>query len=1318
MEAVMTKFASSPTLPSAPPVIALILNVDRIELCKRHSLLLVRAGETNMETLRHSLVPTRISQLYADTKRTYEHMIQHNVVNVPQTATHTKLRIQKDRLIAWGLEWEDSNATQNGNIDDSLDRAGISDLVASIMSSIQDLLERADNIQPQRTISFPGAFPNDKPTLTPRQNTQWTTQDMDRLNDIVKDLTASIDTLCDLSRSRQALGQARHLEFSAKATHAAIEQSMGEGCSNSREDADLVSASRISDTLLQIPDEDLLPTRSSSPPSYESVAAGSEDRVLAWILPSKKAGRGNLTEKANLPVLLEYLPSIDAISTDQHQPSPERYDHLMQVQPTALAGLGPTYLGSLKLRGWTEDTRRARIALVYEIPLPDLDPSLDRSRRLKVFTLLSFLHHGADTDSTNMPSLEDRFRLAFNLASSLLHLHAKKLFHRNINSRNIVFFINHDTEMSGTAKPWKRGIIRRPFLTAFDQCSEDVLGELEESFISSIYRHPDYERGQRSRFKPFHDIYSLGLILLEIGLWMPISKLWKTRYTRSQFKHRLQTIYTKKLAGKCGTKYMNVVEFCLKADDQEHMVTDMDPLQSSQIDSLTASQNSLYWKAFKVLEKCCMIDDADGLTSRLNDGPSVDRGKTDTQSVSLPEKPPTPEKTVQKERLDPSLQETTPLSQIEAAPQTTETRRCKSKVWSHEIPSAFTVHWQQTLEPKLNRMFSKIIDRWESYSIELLMAGETAELARPTIYMVCASVEKARKVLQYVNQDQGLFDIKVSKGQILRSKAGKKKKRGKGKKGPSTGSSAPGIGSKDNRLRFHHYQERPSCGASIGAYLDEQHLPPVSFGGTVLVGGEPYGMSVHHMLENDEIDFGLDDTVALHRSMAPAGKESRQVAEDSEKRQSMKSLPEALYPFEISDDEDEGYRSGAEDEEDWSDFDPSQWDTPDFADLDDVDMGDTPGVEPGHGETLLVTQPAIDDVDEGFFPNEEDIDEDHLASHTFGHIHASSGIRRTSRGPISHEVDWALIKIREHRQGKTNAVKDGTRHCHTANPHRVVEANKLGGLQVHALGRTSGLQTGTILPSMVTVKMPGRISHSQSWQVAGKFGMGGDSGAWVIDNATGGVCAHVLAWSQRNNTAYVAPMEVLFEDMAQTLGADVTLPEQELTSVVASELAGLSAGALTKTTTASASLALQSEALSTERRAVTALESEPTSHPRQAQPELSTQTPDQIPIFSRDSTTNSPPVATSPPIHHQRRSLTQIDNNNNLAHQQQQQHRFPGLSQMSPDSGGATAPYSSVSKSCTLECKGKTSGERRSEILMEKGKGKGGFRADWRMSVG
>ncbi|KAL8955090.1 MAG: hypothetical protein Q9183_006797, partial [Haloplaca sp. 2 TL-2023] len=358
-------------------------------------------------------------------------------------------------------------------------------------------------------------------------------------------------------------------------------------------------------------------------------------------------------------------------------------------------------------------------------------------------------------------------------------------------------------------------------------------------------------------------MYSLGLILLEIGLWMPISKLWKPRYTRANFKSRLQTIYTRKLAGKCGSNYMKVVEFCLKAGDEDALTGGLGKSASPKSDVFSTT-NDLYWKAFKVLERCCMIDDFDesvytnGLTPNQVQSCT---DKTGSKAVGAPAEtllsPIKSESTIGTSSPSPL-----PAVQPEPVQPSSEKKACLCKVWSHDIPAVFVSHWQQSLEPKLNRMFSKIIDRWESYSIELFMAGETAEAAKPTIYMVCASVEKARKVLQYVNQDKGLFDIKVSRGQILRSKAGKKKKRGRGKRASTAKDVASKGQAQDHPRRHKHYQERPTCGASIGAYLDEQHLPPVSFGGTVLVDGDPYGMSVHHMLENDDVDMGLDDTLA------------------------------------------------------------------------------------------------------------------------------------------------------------------------------------------------------------------------------------------------------------------------------------------------------------------------------------------------------------------------------------------------------------------------------------------------------------------------
>ena len=308
----------------------------------------------------------------------------------------------------------------------------------------------------------------------------------------------------------------------------------------------------------------------------------------------------------------------------------------------------------------------------------------------------------------------------------------------------------------------------------------------------------------------------------------------------------------------------------------------------------------------------------------------------------------------------------------------------------------------------------------------------------------------------------------------------------------------------------------------------------------MLVDGEHYGMSVHHMLEeDDEVNSGFEDATGFLRSMAPRSvcfdshsittKNSHdlpdqyqglypfEVSEPAEAIDASSEgyafsggsssasncsglLSEALYPFEISEDEYDELES-AEDDEFWL--------SPDFekhaaaaiqADEEEngPELGDTLGVRVGCGVDFVVTQPAIDDVTQGFFPSEDDKGEEHLCSHTLGHVHASSGIKRSRRDHLIHEIDWALIKINEQRSQARNLVQGGGQFCEPLSggksvsldsyPCKVMKASDLGGLKVHASGRTSGLQTGIILPAMRMIRMPGRSFASHSWQVRGNFG--------------------------------------------------------------------------------------------------------------------------------------------------------------------------------------------------------------------------------------
>jgi len=374
---------------------------------------------------------------------------------------------------------------------------------------------------------------------------------------------------------------------------------------------------------------------------------------------------------------------------------------------------------------------------------------------------------------------------------------------------------------------------------------------------------------------------------------------------------------------------------------------------------------------------------------------------------------------------------------------------------------------------------------------------------------------------------------------------------------------------------FH--QQRPVCGASIGAFRGE-HLPPVSYGGVILVDDEPLGMSVHHLLDapsddesesEDEAPSPSDAILSsAHGSTNPwlmgmGSQPGVQFSYDSQ-------LP--MWELEISDDEDA--RSGDDDQTSFDYSSDSEYDSEDESDADEElagsitsrgTAGDIEGIDLGDGEEIKITQPAIDDVEDDFFPSEEDRDDDHLDSHELGHVHASSGIRRWKRDGVVHEIDWALLKLNEDRLQPYNLVQGGRRFCFSRTieqdqrdistkleqpvsrrhyspdedeyPNGVASADSLGGLNVHCFGRTTGLQGGMVGSAMSSVRIYRRKTFSRSWHVAGGFGVGGDSGAWVIQNGLHRVVGHVLAWCERNHIAYICPMEVLLEDIKRTLGA-------------------------------------------------------------------------------------------------------------------------------------------------------------------------------------
>ncbi|KAL3464527.1 hypothetical protein BJX64DRAFT_275736 [Aspergillus heterothallicus] len=166
-------------------------------------------------------------------------------------------------------------------------------------------------------------------------------------------------------------------------------------------------------------------------------------------------------------------------------------------------------------------------------------------------------------------SLSDRFRLASELAKSVLYVHTFGFVHKNIRPETILLLRNGESVLGSS------------FLIGFDTFrSEYGHSALMGSTLweRSLYQHPD--RIGPHATQPYvmqHDIYSLGVCLLELGLWESFITDRKNqpmlRYSLiadaepPEFKDRLLSLARGELKSRMGNLYSQVVETCLTCLD-------------------------------------------------------------------------------------------------------------------------------------------------------------------------------------------------------------------------------------------------------------------------------------------------------------------------------------------------------------------------------------------------------------------------------------------------------------------------------------------------------------------------------------------------------------------------------------------------------------------------------------------------------------------------------------------------------------------------------------------------------------------------------
>ena len=185
-------------------------------------------------------------------------------------------------------------------------------------------------------------------------------------------------------------------------------------------------------------------------------------------------------------------------------------------------------------------------------------------------------------------TLNDRFSLAALLAKSVFFMHTYRFVHKNIRPENIII-VEEESQATN----------RRPFLVGFEKFRLDrgqTSRQGDARWERDLYRHPERQGKQPEQdFKMHHDIYSLGVVMLEIGLGysfvMPPSDSSKglpstansklniaealssknVAQKAKSVKKRLVELAEEKLPLAMGTKYTQAVRVCLTCLDSKNL---------------------------------------------------------------------------------------------------------------------------------------------------------------------------------------------------------------------------------------------------------------------------------------------------------------------------------------------------------------------------------------------------------------------------------------------------------------------------------------------------------------------------------------------------------------------------------------------------------------------------------------------------------------------------------------------------------------------------------------------------------------------------
>jgi hypothetical protein len=245
----------------------------------------------------------------------------------------------------------------------------------------------------------------------------------------------------------------------------------------------------------------------------------------------------------------------------------------------------PSTLQSLATRGYINNEIAEHFGLVYDIP-----PSILTTRG--PISLYQLLTRRKETARDPLPTLGQRYGLATSLAASLYTFMLSQWHHKRFFSRNVTLLYKDKTPLPRLPD------LENPYIGGFSVSRpEDPVGRSVEGDLSDgekLYLHPLYRpwlSHNQPKYRLAYDIYSFGLMLVEIGWWNLLMKIVPSSRNGEDFRELVITKCRDDLACWMGERYLAVTLRCLNVDETD-------------LGGVGENLSDFYWHVVLELIKC------------------------------------------------------------------------------------------------------------------------------------------------------------------------------------------------------------------------------------------------------------------------------------------------------------------------------------------------------------------------------------------------------------------------------------------------------------------------------------------------------------------------------------------------------------------------------------------------------------------------------------------------------------------------------------------------------------------------------------------